>query len=49
MDTREFQLSNDELSGEELDAVSGGVSNDAPRPQPSPADRIIQWILSQIK
>jgi hypothetical protein len=41
-----------ELSIDELSAVFGGATsnNDSlPHPQPSPWDRLIQWILGALK
>jgi hypothetical protein len=41
-----------ELSIEELSAVFGGATSrdgSLPHPQPSPWDRIVQWILGVLK
>ena len=40
-----------ELTTDELSAVYGGATDNGslPHPQPSPVDRIIQWILNALK
>jgi bacteriocin-like protein len=40
-----------ELTTDELSAVQGGATNKSslPHPEPSPVDRIIQWILGALK